>query len=132
LRVAPATEAAILAAVDALFDYLADRRPAEALACFDDDDDVALFGSEASEAFRGRAALRRFLEALLARVGPRFILERPLISTQGDAAWFTTEGRVEIGGVAHGPYRLTGVLRRRDGRWYWVLFNGSEPLPDRT
>ncbi len=133
MRADPETERAVFAAVDAFFDHFANRRLEEALAAFVPDADVALYGSEVSEIIVGREALRRFFERLFARAnGPRFTLEERRASIRGDVAWFTSAATVRIGGTAVSPYRLTGVLERRDGRWLWALFNGSEPLRDRV
>ena len=66
------TEAAVFAAVDALFDHLANRRLEETLAAFAPDLDAALYGSEVGEVVVGPEALRLFFERLYSKVGPRF------------------------------------------------------------
>jgi ketosteroid isomerase-like protein len=133
MRADAETERAVFAAVDALLDHLAARRLEEALAAFLPDPDAALYGSEVGEVFVGRAALRTFFTALFRRpTGPRFMLTDRHASVRGDVAWFTAAARVAIGDQVFAPYRLSGVLEKRDGRWLWALFNGSEPLPDRT
>ena len=119
--------------VEALFQYLAACRLEEAIACFAPGADVALFGSEISEAFVGPEALRAFLTKILRRsAGPRIRLLDRRMTRHGDVAWFTADAEVTVGGVRISPYRLTGVLEKQDGRWLWRLFNGSEPLPDRV
>ena len=125
----PKQRGAIRAAIDALFAAVSAGRADDAAACFVADDDVALYGSEEGEVAIGPTNLKNFLDALLARPGPRFELAAPLeISVAGDAAWFASDAAVHIGG-ARIPYRLAGVLVRRDGRWLWTLFSGSEPAP---
>jgi hypothetical protein len=127
------TEREVWNAVDALFEHFAECRPDSALACFASDPDVSLSGSEVSEVFIGPAALREFLTKLLARPsGPKFRLFEKRMTRRGDVAWFTADAEVTIGDVRISPYRLTGVLEKRNGRWFWMLFNGSEPLPDRV
>jgi ketosteroid isomerase-like protein len=132
MRADAATEQAIFAAVDAFFDHLAERRLEETLAAFVPDRDAALYGSEVGEIAVGPEALRRFFESFYARPnGPRFAVGERRASVRGDVAWFTCAASVAIGEVVAEPYRLTGVLERREGRWLWVLFNGSELRPDR-
>lgn len=127
------TEREVWLAVDALFEHLAACRLEPAFACFAPDPDVTLFGSEVSEAFIGPEALREFLAKLLARpAGPKFRLLDRRMSRRSDVAWFTADAEVTIGAARISPYRLTGVLEKRNGRWLWMLFNGSEPLPDRV
>lgn len=133
MRADAATERAVFAAVDALFDHLAECRLEEALAAFLPDADVALYGSEIGEVVVGPEALRRFLRRLLAGpAGPRFTLKERRVSCCDDVAWFTVPARVEAGGMTVDAYRLTAVLERRDGHWLWAHFSGAEPLPDRA
>jgi hypothetical protein len=74
----------------------------------------------------GLDALRRFFERLYrSSDGPRFRFGNRRASVSGEVAWFTAEGEVAIGGRVITPYRLTGILERRDGCWLWRLFNGS-------
>jgi ketosteroid isomerase-like protein len=133
MRADPETEREVFAAVDAFFDHIAHSRADAALASFAPDADIALYGSEASEVVIGPDALRAFLAKLLnGPVGPRFKFLQRSASVSGRVAWFTAEAEVAIGAEVLAPYRLTGVLEKRRGRWLWMLFNGSEPRPDRT
>jgi ketosteroid isomerase-like protein len=133
MRADPQTERDIFAAVDAYLDHLAERRLDDALACFAPDPDAALYGSEVGEVAIGPDALRAFLQKLLARpFGPRFTLAQRTASIAGDVAWFTAEAEIEVGSIRLAHYRLTGVLEKRGDHWLWLLFNGSEPAPDRA
>jgi ketosteroid isomerase-like protein len=124
--------ATVWRAVEDFFEHMAAGRMDDVLAAFAPDEDVALYGSEASEAFVGRSAIGDFLRRLFARGhGPRFTFLRHRIASEGDTAWFVADAEVEAGGIRVAPYRVSGVLVRRDGRWLWKLFNGSEPAPDR-
>jgi len=52
------------------------------------------------------------------------------VSVAGDLAWIFAEGNALLGqddGERAFPYRLSSVLRFRDGTWRWQLFHGSEP-----
>jgi hypothetical protein len=118
--------------VEVFFDHMAAGRLDDVLTAFAPDDDVALYGSEASEAFVGRSAIADFLRRLFARgYGPRFTFRKHQIACGGDAAWFVAEAEVHAGDLCIAPYRVSGVLVRQNGRWQWKLFNGSEPAPDR-
>lgn len=116
-------------AVDELFGHIANGRHRETIACFTEDPDVALLGSEAGEAAVGPIALRKFFADLYARpYRIIFTLSERTVSAAGNVAWFTGTGdyRLDPGGEAS-PYRLTGVLERRRERWLWQLWSGSEP-----
>lgn len=125
-------EAEIVSTIDDFFDCLADRRLEDALAAFTPEGDASLYGSEVSEIVIGRAALRSFFGQIFAKPhGPRFKLRDRRVSIRGDVAWFTAAAEVAFGEQVLAPYRVTGILEKREGRWLWALFNGSEPRPDR-
>lgn len=120
---------AILKAVDALLDHIANGRLQESVDAFTRDPDVALIGSELEEVAIGPEALRDFFTTLYAyphRI--LFTLPDRKVSAFGHVAWFTGDGtyRLSTGGDEK-PYRLTGVLEWRRDRWLWQLFSGSEP-----
>ena len=103
----------------------------ETLALFVHDAEVLLLGSEAGELARGTAALTEFFTSLFAlpvRLG--WVWHQSDVAALGDVAWLCAQGVVC---VRHGaedtqrPYRVTGVLVRRDGEWRWAQFHGSEP-----
>ena len=120
---------AVLRAIDTFLDHVANGRHAESVACFTDDPDAALIGSEVGEVAIGPEALREFFTTLYAQPY-RVLLALPdrTVSVAGNVAWFTGSGtyRLSTGGEP-APYRLTGVLERRRDRWLWQLFSGSEP-----
>ena len=125
-------EAEVGEAIDAFFDCLADRRLEDTLAAFTPEGDASLYGSEASEIVIGHTALRRFFGQIYARPhGPRFKLRERRMSIRGNVAWFTAEAQVAFGDQVLAPYRVTGILEQREGRWLLALFNGSEPRSDR-
>jgi hypothetical protein len=98
---------------------------------FDDDADVLLAGSEADEVMRGKPALTAFFEAMFARpVTIGWDWTRIDGSSQGNVFWLFAEGHAVLdhdGTVTRIPYRLSGVLVRRDGNLHWRLFHGAEP-----
>ena len=132
MRADSATEREVFAALDDFFDHLANQRLEEVLAAFALDADVALYGSEVSEIAIGPAALRSFFGRLFDRPsGPRFAFRQRRLSSSGNIAWFVADAEVTVGPHVASPYRLSGVLEKRNGRWLWRLFNGSEPRSDR-
>ena len=120
---------AVYKAADELFDHIANGRLKASLACFTDDPDVALIGSEETDVAIGKAAIRANLYALYAKpFRVTFSFPERRVSALGNIAWFTAEGtyRFSTEDEEH-PYRLTGILERRDDQWLWQLFSGSEP-----
>ena len=120
---------AVLSAVDALLDHIANGRHRESIEAFTDDPDAMLIGSETGEIALGPLGLRSFFAELYARpYRVIFTLPERRVSAAGNVAWVTGEGtyRLSTGGEPM-PYRLTGVLERRRDRWLWQLFGGSEP-----
>ena len=97
-------------------------------------DDALLVGSERGEIAAGRAQLQSFFLQLFKRP-TRFSWEWDHIraSATGDLCWFFAEGVVVTTGgegQTRSPYRLSGVLKRVQGRWMWHQFHGSEPIAD--
>ena len=104
------------------------RRLEGVLALFAPDADATLIGSSLGEIARGPMELRPFLEELFA--GPRAVSwewDDVSISSAGEVAWLWLEGALALDGVSDRVYRISGVLERRQGRWLWTLFHGSEP-----
>jgi ketosteroid isomerase-like protein len=133
MRADSAMEREVFAALDEFFENLANRRLEETLAAFAPDADVALYGSEVSEIVIGPDALRSFFGRLYEKLGgPRFTFRQRRLSSSGSVAWFVADAEVALGAHVASPYRLSGVLEKRDGRWLWLLFNGSEPQADRA
>ena len=104
------------------------RRIEGVLSLFAPDADATLIGSSLGEIARGPLELRRFLETLFdgsQTVGWEW--DDVSISCAGDIAWLWLEGGLVLDGRSDRPYRISGVLERRQGRWIWMLFHGSEP-----
>jgi ketosteroid isomerase-like protein len=118
----------VLLALGELRSAVSERRIEGVMTLFAPDADATLIGSSAGEVASGPIELRAFLEELFAS-GPAYSWEWQdvNVSASGDVAWLNTEGRLVVDGVAGQPYRITGVLERRAGRWVWMLFHGSEP-----
>lgn len=122
------TREEVLVALGELRMAIAERRLEGALALFAPDADAAVIGSSLGELARGPLEIRAFLERLLAQ--PEHVTwewDYVSVSRCGDVAWLSLDGAVVLGGAAARPYRITGVLERRQGRWLWSLFHGSEP-----
>jgi uncharacterized protein (TIGR02246 family) len=107
---------------------VADRRLEGVLNLFAPDADATLIGSSRGEIARGPLEMRRFLQQMFA--GPQAVSwewDDISIAAAGDVAWLWLEGALMLDGRSERSYRITGVLERRQGRWLWMLFHGSEP-----
>ena len=107
---------------------VAERRLEGALHLFAPDADATLIGSSLGEIARGPLEIRSFLEGIFAR--PQSISwewDDVSISAAGDVAWLWLEGALALDGRSERAYRISGVLERRQGRWVWCVFHGSEP-----
>jgi uncharacterized protein (TIGR02246 family) len=134
LKADPTAERALQAALDEFNSAWAARDLEGLLSLFAEDDDVVLLGSDQRETARGREELSRLL---------RYFFEQPIaywwewdrreVFAVDQLAWVVTEGIIVEAGPHEElrvPYRFTGVLQEREGRWVWVLFHGS--VPDET
>ena len=128
------TDAAAIAddALSQLCAALATHDPEQVLELFTREG--AVFGSETPEEAVGRDELRAFLTAVCAR--PESISwtwDMRTAGQLGDVVWFSASGTCVYTRpdgstmTAADPYRLSGVLRRTQGRWLFALFDGSEP-----
>ena len=118
-------------AFDALFiAACTDRDPATAAALFADDG-LSFSGSDLAERATTKTELLALLSAIAASPDAlRFTWTEKRAHVEGDVAWVNAVGSVTVAGPAGRrtiPYRATAVLRRRDGRWMWHTFAGSEP-----
>lgn len=123
-----ATREEILLALGEFRAAVSERRLEGVLALFAPDADATLIGSSLGEIARGPLELRRFLGQLFD--GDRAIAwewDDVSISASGDVAWLWLEGALVLDGRSDRAYRISGVLERRQGRWLWSLFHGSEP-----
>jgi ketosteroid isomerase-like protein len=122
------TREEILLALGEFRAAVSQRRLEGVLALFAPDADATLIGSSLGEVARGPLELRRFLEKLFAHpqtVGWEW--DDVSVSSAGDVAWLWLEGALVLDGRSDRAYRISGVLERRQGRWLWSLFHGSEP-----
>ncbi|HVY20203.1 MAG TPA: nuclear transport factor 2 family protein [Bauldia sp.] len=123
------TKWAVLTAFNALIDHIANGRLNETMACFTEDADVALFGSELADTSLGVEAIRAHVAEIYARpYRVLFDLQPGKVSARGNVAWLTAEGTYRLSTEDEGhPYRLSAILERRTDRWLWQRFDGSEP-----
>ena len=124
------TEKDIAATLDRLNALLSAHDPA-IVQEFAPDADVLLLGSEANELAIGPSQLGTFFRDLLSQP---FTLswewKQTRVSSMGNVAWVFAEGDVIVlatDGTTRAPYRLTGVLEHRNGKWLWRQSHGSEP-----
>jgi ketosteroid isomerase-like protein len=122
------TREEILMALGEFRAAVAQRRLEGVLSLFAPDADATLIGSSLGELAHGPLELRAFLEQILA--GGQTISwewDDVSVSASGDVAWLWLEGALVLDGRSDRAYRISGVLERRQGRWLWSLFHGSEP-----
>ena len=118
----------VLLALGELRSAVSERRIEGAMALFAPDADTTLIRSSDGEVARGPIELREMLEEVFA--GPSTISwewDDVHISSAGGVAWLSLEGMLVLDGTPDRPYRISGVLEQRSGRWLWTLFHGSEP-----
>src|SRR5215212_6746156 len=108
---------------------VSERRLEGVLSLFAPDADATLIGSSTGEIARGPVELRAFLERTFTSAAHAISWEWDdvSISAAGDVAWLWLEGALVLDGRSAVAYRISGVLERRQGRWLWSLFHGSEP-----
>jgi ketosteroid isomerase-like protein len=122
------TREEILLALGEFRAAVSERRLEGVLSMFAPDADATLIGSSVGEIARGPIELRAFLEQVFA--SPQTISwewDDVSVSASGEVAWLWLEGALVLDGRSDRPYRISGVLERRQGRWLWTLFHGSEP-----
>jgi ketosteroid isomerase-like protein len=122
------TREEILLALGELRAAVSQRRLEGVLTLFAPDADVTMIGSTTGEIARGPLEMRAFLQRVFD--GPQAVSwewDDVSVSSAGDVAWLWLEGALCLDGRSERPYRITGVLERRQGRWLWSLFHGSEP-----
>ncbi len=123
------TKWGVLKTFNALVAAIADGRLNETMACFSEDADVALFGSDWADTSIGAAAIRQHMAELYARpYRILFDMTPGKVSAHGHVAWLTADGtyRLSTGDATH-PYRLAAVFERRREDWLVQLFSGAEP-----
>jgi hypothetical protein len=123
------TKWAVLTAFNTLIGHVANGRLNETMACFSDDADVALFGSEVADAAIGPATIREHFALLYVQpFRVLFDLTPGKVSSQSNVAWLTADGTYRLSSDdARHPYRLTAIMVRRADHWLWQAFSGPEP-----
>jgi ketosteroid isomerase-like protein len=123
-----ATRSEILAVLGDFRAAVAEKRLEGVLTLLAPDADTTIIGSSIGEIARGPMEIRPFLENVFD--SPDTISwewDDVNVSCAGDVAWLWTEGALVLNGRSDRSYRISGVLERRQGRWLWCLFHGSEP-----
>jgi ketosteroid isomerase-like protein len=129
------TRKEIIEALDRM-NSLVGRRDLAVLSEFANAADVLLVGSEEDEIAEGPEGLASFFRHIFdlpIRLGWSWRNVR--VSSEGQIAWVFAEGHVNIttdSDQEQLPFRLSGVLERRQGQWKWRQFHGSEPAKKRA
>lgn len=92
------------------------------------DADTTIIGSSVGETATGPIELRASLERLFESPDSySWEWDDVSVSCCGDVALLWTEGALAVNGRSERAYRISAVLERRQGRWLFALFHGSEP-----
>lgn len=122
--------AEIEAAINKISD-LVNAKDDDLMGQFDQADDLLFVGSELYEIHRGVPDVEKFFRHLRdAELNVTWTWDMIDAGGEADIVWFMAHGQVHInvaGEEDRRPYRLSGVLVRRDGRLKWRQFHGSEP-----
>jgi ketosteroid isomerase-like protein len=116
--------------IDAFGTALHARDVQDSMALLDDDPELIVIPSEGVDMYRGPGDVRSFLSRIYR--GPRtygWRLDDRVISSDGDAAWFTALGDETVeedGATVLIPYCLTGVAVKRTDGWRLRLLHASE------
>ena len=123
-----ANRSEVLVALGEFRAAVAEKRIEGLLTLLAPDADTTIIGSSIGEIARGPLEIRPFLEELFD--SPETLSwewDDVNVSCCGDVAWLWLEGALVLDGRSDRAYRISGVLERRQGRWLWCLFHGSEP-----
>jgi hypothetical protein len=90
-----------------------------------------LVGSEVGEIDETREELAAHMAALFAKpFQVSWAWAQRKVTRHGDIAWVFADGEIVIAypdRTERKPYRMFCIFQEVDGRWYWRVFNGSEP-----
>jgi ketosteroid isomerase-like protein len=93
--------------------------------------EALVVGAEASEIAYGTEGVRAYFERMFERaVRYSFRWSERTVVVYGDVASLFANGVIvsdSEAGLHEHPYRVTGVLQRRDCQWLWAQYHGSEP-----
>jgi ketosteroid isomerase-like protein len=125
------TEEQILATLRGLSEAVSNRSFDSAIKLFAEGEQTLVVAGMAGETAKG---IEEFRDALLrvfsGPIGFSYRWDDYVVDVSGETAWIYANGQVETcsaAGCHKHPYRITGVLRRVDSEWKWVLYHGSEP-----
>jgi ketosteroid isomerase-like protein len=126
------SEAEILATLHGLSEATRNRDVDSVIKLFAEGELTLVLGGKTGETAKGIDQLRELLQRLFSGpIGYSYHWDDYIVDVIGETAWIFANGQIETtsvaGSYAH-PYRITGVLRRVDSAWKWVLYHGSEPL----
>lgn len=114
------------------FNQLVSTKNQQVLAEFASSDEVLLIGSDDGEIATGRQELEAFFTRIFSNETTySWEWDRVDVWHAGNLAWFFADGQVVLTTTKEqrkSPYRITGIMERRDGRWLWKQYHGSEPV----
>jgi hypothetical protein len=103
----------------------------QALALFDNYENIMVIGSDSGEIYKGDVQIRWWLNAIFKHNSFTWEMNRIDIDNNGNTAWIFFDGFMIVtndkGKIRKTPYRFTGILVKKKGEWKWRLFDGSIP-----
>lgn len=114
------------------FNHLVSTKNQQVLAEFAPSDEVLLIGSDDGEIATGRQELEAFFTRIFSNeTSYSWEWDHIDVWHAGNLAWFFADGQVVLTTTKEqrkSPYRITGIMERRDSRWLWRQYHGSEPV----
>jgi ketosteroid isomerase-like protein len=104
----------------------------QCLSLFDNSDNIMLVGSDKGEINKGKEQINEWLTKIFGVANFCWDMDRIDIDYKDNTAWVFVEGTMIVefqkGGSKRTPYRFTGIMVKKKGKWKWRLFNGSIPI----
>jgi hypothetical protein len=131
MKTTDAEDPAVLAKLDRLNALVYARDPAVVDELWSDLG-FRLVGSELREVDETREELAAHMTALFAKpFRVSWAWGQRKVTRHGDLAWVFADSEIVIAypdRTERKPYRMFCIFQEIDGRWYWRVFNGSEPV----
>lgn len=126
------TEAAIVGMMQRMSDGVARRDLDAIMDLFLPGADALLIGSKKGKVACGSDEIRALFRGIIgAKAATHLQWNTYTVQSSGELAWMFALADLiheDDEGASRVPYRVTGLFIRRDGRWYWLQYHGSEPV----
>ena len=103
----------------------------QAMSLFDNTDNIMLIGSDSGEIYKGKDQIKGWLNKIFKYAGFSWEMKRIDIDYSGKTAWVFVDGtmivKIHQGKTIRKPYRFSGIMVKKNNKWKWRFFDGSEP-----